>query len=329
MSRVAGWRAIGGGARRRSRAFASGAVVSVLVLTTACAPSSGKKAASPTTDPRPTRPAPTPVARPTRQPGPPYRVSESTVRLVDHSRPTVAAGRRISAARVLTTQVWFPTAAGKWPLVVFGPGYQVGPDPYRDLLRAWAGHGYVVAAVEFPLTDAAVAGSNLDEADIDNEPADLRFVTDELAAGSSPLAGKIDPTRVGIAGHSDGAETALAASLDPVPAGQPRYRAVIAMSAQPLLTAPWPNPPLLVTQGDADSINPPPLGYRTWQEARSPKYLLLLRGGGHLPPLESGSAWLPGIEAVTEAFLDTYLAGDRSPASIVTAAGPWHLLSLK
>lgn len=256
-------------------------------------------------------------------------MSELTVRLVDRSRPTVADGRRLSSERVLATQVWFPTAPGRWPLVVFAPGYQVGPGPYKALLRAWAAHGYVVAAVEFPLTDAAVAGPNLDENDLDNEPADLRFVTDSLSAPGAPLAARIDRNRVAVAGHSDGAEAALAASLNPVPAGQPRYRAVIAMSAQPVPIALWRNPPILVTQGDADSINPAPLGYQTWQDARDPKYLLVLRGGGHLPPLEAGSAWLAGVVAVSQAFLDGYVAGIKHGSPLAVVAAPWRSLTLR
>ena len=249
------------------------------------------------------------------------------MRLVDHSRPTVSDGRRLSAERVLVTRVWYPAVSGRWPLVVFAPGYQVGPEPYVALLTAWAAHGYVVAAVEFPLTDAAVAGPNLDENDLQNEPADLRFVTDELVAPGGPLAARIDRTRVAVAGHSDGAEAALAASMAKAPTGQPRYRAVIAMSAQPVPIA-SPNPPILVTQGDADQINPAALGYQTWQDARGPKYLLVLRGGGHLPPLEAGSAWLPGVVAVSEAFLDGYAAGDLHVPNLAGVAARWRALTL-
>jgi acetyl esterase/lipase len=267
--------------------------------------------------PTPTTSPPTTVAP---APGPPYAVTTVTLGLVDTSRPTIANGREISPSRALTTLVWLPREAGRWPLVVFAHGFQVGPQPYFTLLAAWAAHGYVVAAPEFPLTDAAIAGANLDEGDIDSQPADVRFVTDFLVSAGSPVAARIDATRVAVAGHSDGAETALAASGAAVPSGEPRYRAVIAMSVQPL-TGPGPteNPPILVTQGDADTINPPTYGYQTWQQAQSPKYLLVLHGGGHLPPLEAGSAWLPGIEAETEAFLDAYVAGDGSVARVVGA----------
>jgi hypothetical protein len=262
-------------------------------------------------------------------PGPPYPVQEITVPLVDRTRPTVSEGRTISSVRTLTTELWVPAAPGRRPLVVFAHGFDVGPATYGALLQAWATHGYVVAAPELPLTDPVVAGANLDEADINNQPADLRFVTGALTAPGSPISARIDSARVAVTGHSDGAESALAASLLPGPAGGPRYRALIAMSVQPLpgyrATA---NPPILVTQGDVDTINPPAYGLQTWQAAASPKYLLTLHGGGHLPPLQAGSTWLPGIEAVTEAFLDAYLAGDASPSSVAATAAGYGVLAV-
>jgi alpha-beta hydrolase superfamily lysophospholipase len=257
-------------------------------------------------------------------------VTETTVHFVDRRRPTVSHGRTVSPVRALTTLVWLPTAPGVRPLIVFAHGFDVGPESYTTLVQAWAAHGYVVAAPEFPLTDAPIAGPNLDENDINNQPADLRYITDALVAPGSPVAAHIDPRRVAVTGHSDGAESALAASILPVPAGEPRYLALIAMSVQPLPgSRATPNPPILITQGDADTINPPAWGLQTWQQAASPKYLLVLHGGGHLPPLQAGSAWLPGVEAVTEAFLDAYVGGSALPSEVAAAAAGFSLLSLR
>jgi pimeloyl-ACP methyl ester carboxylesterase len=257
-------------------------------------------------------------------------VTVLTLHLDDPSRPTISRGRIVSSSRALTTLVWVPQVAGRRPLVVFGHGFQVGPGPYEALLRTWASHGYVVAAPEFPLTDTAVAGANLDEADIDNQPADLRFVTDALVAPGGPVADRIATGEVAVAGHSDGAESALAASLAATPPGQPQFRALIAMSVQELpgvtRTA---NPPLLITQGDVDNINPPAYGYQTWQYAASPKFLVVLHGAGHLPPLEPGSAWLPRIETATLAFLDCYVAHDGPESAIQSGLAGSPLFSVR
>nr|MDQ2729004.1 hypothetical protein [Actinomycetota bacterium] len=260
---------------------------------------------------------------------PPYPVTVTTLPLVDSSRPTISRGRTLSTARALTTRVWVPAGSGRWPLVVFGHGYQVGPGPYTALLHKWAADGYVVAAPELPLSDQAVAGGNLDEADINNEPGDLRFVIDSLVAPTSALAARIDATRVAVAGHSDGAEAALSVAITPAPAGQPPTRAVIAMSASPLPgTIRLANPPILVTQGDADPINPFSEGQQTYGQAVAPKYFLTLLGGGHLPPLEAGSAWLPTVVTVSEDFLHLYLGGSGSVGALMTAGNHPPLTTL-
>jgi acetyl esterase/lipase len=291
--------------------------------TTTAAPAPPSSTTPPTTA-APTTAAPTtsdPVTSTTLAPHPPYPITTLTLPLVDTSRPTVADGVEISPHRALTTVVLVPDAPGRRPLVVFGPGFDVGPATYGALLEAWAQHGYVVAAVEFPLADPAVAGAHLDEADLQNEPGDLRFVADSLVAPTSPVRARVNASEVAVAGHSDGGEAALAACVQPAPPGAPPFRACITMSVQPLTgTPPTANPPILFTQGDADTINPPSYGYSAFADASPPKYLEILHGGGHLPPLEQGSPWLPTVGAVTEAFLDAYVAGD-APVSAVLASG--------
>lgn len=305
----------------------------ILLCAGGCASSQQRSAAAPRTlpasptDPTSTVPPSTTITT-TTVPGPPYPVGSTTIALVDTSRPTVSHGHQISSSRSLTTVVYFPELPGRHPLVLFAHGYQVGPTPYLALLQAWAAHGYVVAAPEFPLTDAAIAGANIDENDINNQPQDIRFVTDSLVAGGSPVASRIDPAEIGVAGHSDGAESALAASIAPVPPGEPGFRALVAMSVQQIPgVSKTDNPPMLVTQGDQDNINPPSYGYQVYAQGISPKYLLVLKGGGHLPPVEAGSAWLPGIESVTEAFLDCYLAHDVPAAAIAKGASASSLFA--
>jgi fermentation-respiration switch protein FrsA (DUF1100 family) len=213
--------------------------------------------------------------------------------------------------------VWYPNAPGRWPLIVFAHGFEVGPLPYLQLCEAWAAAGYVVAAPEFPLTDAAVAGPALDEADINNQPADVRFVVTSLTAGGT-LGSRIDSGRVGLAGHSDGAETVLSAGTE----GGLAVRGIIALAVSPLPSgAVAATPPLLVGQGDQDSINPPALAEAVYSEAVRPRYLLHLLGAGHLPPFTGAAPWGSVVDRVTVDFLNRYVAGQNLPAStIVTDA---------
>jgi alpha-beta hydrolase superfamily lysophospholipase len=259
--------------------------------------------------------------------GPPYTTTELTLPFVDPSRPTVSNGVEISDSRDLTTLVWVPNAPGRRPLVVFAPGYSVGPTPYEPLLESWATHGFIVAAIEFPLTDADVAGSNLDENDVANQPDDVWFVTEQLLAGSSPVAAHIDRNEIALTGHSDGGQTVLDATYNGSPPGDPPIRAVIAMSVEPPdSTSASANPPILITQGDQDDINPPSDGYAAYADVATPKFLTVLLGGDHLTPLEADSPWFTSIVAVTEAFLDDFAAGQGSDAAVL-AAGNNSLLT--
>src|SRR5947209_7537413 len=151
--------------------------------------------------PAPAPPAPAPPAAAPPAPAGPMPVAQLSLPLVDTSR------RAGSGPRVLTTSVWYPAApGGPFPLVVFAHGYNVTPAPYAGLLQSWARAGYVVAAPTFPLTNPGAPGGP-NEDDVVNQPADVRFVIDRLLAADAqpgPLAGLINPQRIGVAGHSDG-----------------------------------------------------------------------------------------------------------------------------
>ena len=82
-----------------------------------------------------------------------------------------------------------------------------------------------------------MAGGNLDEADIGNQPADVRFVITELLGASqsagTAVSGLVDPSRIAVVGHSDGAETALLVGYG-ASDRDPRVDAVVADAANPL-----------------------------------------------------------------------------------------------
>ncbi|HEY3701912.1 MAG TPA: hypothetical protein VGL32_06625 [Acidimicrobiales bacterium] len=227
-------------------------------------------------------------------------------------------GRLVSPARALTTQVWYPKGlSGPRPLVVFAHGFQVGLNPYRRACNAWAERGFVVAAPTFPLTDQAVAGTALDEGDIANQPADVRFViTQVLAATESsgrPLSGLVDPARIAVVGHSDGAETALLVGYGSNER-DPRVDAVVADAANPLDVQPPSakirgSAPLLIALGDQDRTVPIQDGLRLTDQVRVPGWLLVLHGADHLSPIAGPSPWTPVLDRTTGDFLTGVLAG--------------------
>ncbi len=209
-------------------------------------------------------------------------------------------------------------------MIVFAHGYALLPATYTRLLDAWAHAGYVVAAPAFPREKANAPGGP-DQSDLVNEPGDVSFVINSLLAlnahHNETLAGRIDPGRIAVAGHSDGAVTALAVAYDR------RYRdlrvraAIVMSGAEPAGMGPFPRhgPPLLAVQGTADPINAPTTTLSFFRLARRPKFLLWLVGASHLPPYTSQEPQLGIVERVTVAFLDHYLK-HRPLRALETAA---------
>jgi predicted dienelactone hydrolase len=248
------------------------------------------------------------------------------LRFVDTSR-TIELPHGKHVSRPVTTEFWYPPASagsGPFPLVVFGHGFASTPWWYRRLLRHWAAAGYVVAAPIFPLgNENAPGGPN--ESDIVNQPRDMSFVITRVLAASasskSPLSGLVDPDVVAVAGQSDGAVTAFAAAYEQ-PWLDPRIRAALVLSGAilgPSRFVEHTGVPLLAVQGLADTTNPPKYARRLFRAAGRPKFLLLLRGAGHLPPYTVPGLTLATVEHVTVAFLHHYL-GDGPLAAIANAA---------
>ena len=107
-------------------------------------------------------------------------------------------------------------------------------------------------------------------------------------APANPLDGMVDPSRIAVAGQSDGGDTALAAAYDRS-YRDPRIRAAVILSGAEIpfassFTVPRGAAPLLATQGSADTINPPQATTAFFASAPAPKFLLTLIGAGHLPP---------------------------------------------
>jgi dienelactone hydrolase len=194
---------------------------------------------------------------------------------------------------------------------VFGHGFALTPATYSELLTSWTRAGYVVAAPLFPRGNANAPGGP-DESDLPNQPADMRLVITRLLTLARPggsLQGRIDAGRIAIAGHSDGAVTALALAYDSRFRDH-RVRAAIILSGAEITgmgAFPRHGPALLATQGTADTINASVNTLAYFRLAPRPKFLVLLLGASHRLPYTSEQPQLRIVEHVTIAFLDHYL----------------------
>ncbi len=278
-----------------------------------------------------------------RQPDPAFAVGLRIVTLVDAARLVQFPGR-VPERRTLVTLVRYPAqgpatrtdvadatpdrAAGPFPLVIFGHGFSVTPGPYARLLRAWARAGYVVAAPIFPLENANAPGGP-NESDLINQPRDMSVVITRMVQASAErggfFAGLLDRHRIAVTGQSDGGETALAIAYDRSFRDR-RVRAAVILSGALIpgvagFDFPAPSPPLLATQGSADTINPPSFTHAFFDIAPPPKYLLTMFGAPHLGPYTNEQPQLRIAQRVTTAFLDRYLKGAPGALRRMQAAG--------
>jgi dienelactone hydrolase len=237
--------------------------------------------------------------------------------------------------RTLETTFFSPRrSTGPAPLLVFVHGYDQSPSDYRNLLKAWASAGYVVAAPTFPGTNRDAA--SLDATDYRNEPMDVSFVISQVVAQSAaptgPLSGRVDATRVGIAGHSLGAEVVL--GLLNRCCRDPRVRAAISLAGSEQFNpgAPAFPPdgyfvasatPLLFVHGDADHENPYDRSVTAFAGASAPKFFETIHGGDHRLPYQD-SLTHPGahvVSTVTVDFLDAYLKAQPAALSRLARDG--------
>jgi dienelactone hydrolase len=221
------------------------------------------------------------------------------------------------------------TGGGQFPLIVFAPGYLQCGGVYRDLLHAWASAGYVVAAVTFPHTNCGL-GAGADEADLVNQPADVSYAISRLTALSArrlgALAGLINPARIAVAGHSDGADTVAAVAADTCCADHRIAAAIVLAGAEwPPLQGryfPAPSPAMLFVQGSADPVNPPGASLQLYEaDSTGPRYYLDIFGAGHLTPYEGDAAQERLVAKVTTEFLDRYVAGEPAARAAIARAG--------
>jgi dienelactone hydrolase len=254
----------------------------------------------------------------------PYGVSTSQHRFTDDSRSTPASATTEELSeRTIEVQLYLPDTPEPVPLVVFSHGMAGHPRKFTALHIAWAEAGYAVAAPAFPLSNADIEGAFGNSHDVENQPADVVFVLDQLLALSadetSELAGRFDPAALGAAGLSAGGFTTYATSVNDETRDR-RFDAAVVMSGilpeEASFVAPE-DVPVLIFQGDLDPLITVAAAQAAYDALRPDRYFVVLLGGGHAGPYEdadeSFEAKVPGqdelIHGATIAFWDQHLLG--------------------
>ena len=245
--------------------------------------------------------------------------------------------------REVPVKIYFPkNATGACPVIVFSHGLGGTRDGYEYLGRHWASHGFVAVHLQHHGSDdgvwksaarpmEAMRAATMNLQNITNRPRDVSFAIDELTRLEKTDAawrGRLDLSRLGVAGHSFGAYTTLAV------AGQggarlsgrdPRVQAAVPISA-PATKGSKPSIydaitiPLLHITGTKDDS---PIGNTSPADRRipfdriqnAPEFLLTFEGADHM--VFGGRRTQPGdlptlklVKASTTAFWEMTLRND-------------------
>ena len=314
---------------RRARALLAGAAVGIIALAINV---TGMKAISPgnavashvpnptaSTIPATTTAPVTSTAQST--PAAPYPVDHETISLVDRSRDTPARGDvPAHSGRVLTTVIARPRLPGPLPLVVFAHGWNVNPTSYEPLLDEWAAAGYLVAAPTFPDSANTLPGSPV--SNYPEQARDISFAISSLMAGSP---GTVAPTRIAVAGHSDGGADVALLALNPSYA-DPRVRAYLSLSGviPAGVPGPWGAPTtgaLLVAVGTNDKYGLLPRSTGVYKAANvTSKVLLTVAGGDHMGIYIGSSPQAMAVRHETVRFLDVALQAEGATSAHLRSA---------
>lgn len=261
--------------------------------------------------------------------------------------------------RAVPVKIYLPKSGGPAPVVLFSHGLGGTRDTYEYLGSHWASHGYASVHIQHLGSDESVwrgkppgqVMAELKKAVADprnalNRPLDVRFVLDELTRlnrEESPLKGRLDLARAGIAGHSFGAFTTMAAAGQvfsgaagrSISQSEPRLKAAIPISPN----APRPRekadlekafgsitiPTLHLTGTKDDSPVDPttkpadrriPFDYAV----KSERYLVIFDGADHMvfgtkPRSKADEKIQEWVRMGTTAFWDAYLKEDAQAKS--------------
>jgi predicted dienelactone hydrolase len=261
----------------------------------------------------------------------PYKVSEvGTIVLHDPRRN-----------KDLHMRVFYPDAAGKYPVIVFSHGAGGSQDCCEELTEHWASYGYIT--IQPTHEDSALQRRNAGEENVkfvgavrealrrpslwESRPADISFVLNslgELQKRAVQLSGKIDTQHVGVGGHSMGsfaAEAVAGATADlPGRAGvsfaDARVKAALCLSPQGpgqfgLTSSSFATMrvPFMGITGSRDNLGP--LASAAWHEKPfdlSPagdKYFVNITGANHMSFISSRSLASGGSREAEEIFAYT------------------------
>jgi predicted dienelactone hydrolase len=260
--------------------------------------------------------------------------------------------------RAVPVRIRMPQGAGQAPVILFSHGLGGSLDAGTKWVSQWAQAGFITINLQHAGSDAAIwRGSGrpmqglrrgMTAEQLQARVGDVRFVLDRLERGGREGAcdlGRADMGRIGMSGHSFGAQTTLAIAGTRY-GGRPvladaRVKAALAFSPQPAVgqadtdafgaihipfftvTGTEDSTRMLSGVGPEDRLRP----YRAMPPGG--KYLLVLKGANHmmLGGQTAGRKSTPTdhmlttIDRLTTLFWQASLLDDRAAAAALARAG--------
>lgn len=193
-------------------------------------------------------------------------------------------------------RIFRPTGLGnkgctRHPVIIWGNGTWTSPGTYAGLLKHLASHGFIVVAAK---TSNAGSGEEM--------LAGIDWITAANARSSSVFHDKVDLTKIGATGHSQGGGGAVVAGADP------RVDTVVPIEPGPQGNAADLHGPVLWLAGQNDNV--------VWPSWVKPRYQNsghvvaeygLLAGANHMTPTGDGG----GFRGPLTAWFRFWLMGDE------------------
>ena len=249
-----------------------------------------------------------------------YTVGEMDLELVDLTRATPALGKfEGDNKRVLKGTIWFPEGQSSGhPLIVYSHGFAGQNKESRHIAEYLARNGYVVAAVNFPLSNRQSPAGVPQLLDVANQPGDVSAVIDHVLTlnndSSSVMHQRVDPTNIGVMGLSLGGLTTALVSFHPDLKDE-RIKASV-MMAPPLdafsdrFYASNPTVNSLLISGTMDRVVPEPANAIQVKPRHPDGWFISLDKGTHLGFANVGNPirWMDNPDDLGCALMDMMLA---------------------
>lgn len=265
-----------------------------------------------------------------------HAVGITSMTFIDTSRPTAAHGPvPETPTRTIETTLVYPTEGtpggtpapdapaelwgAPYPLVILSHGLGGNVAYLLPLAEKWASRGYVVALPKFPLTNSATPGGPAAQ-DVQNQPADVSFVIDEVLAQSNTsgrlLSNAVDAEKIAASGHSNGAITTYGLVANSC-CRDTRIDAAVILSG---VLSPFSGgeydlsntPPTFIVHGVNDILIAYNQSILSYNELQPPKGLLTLEDSNHGAYLLPEDPMFDAVAQATVDFLDGELRDDST-----------------